>query len=79
MFINKLVNELHRSPFTILWAGSTTNGARISSYGASSAGLQVLVIDSAAIGQQVRVCTLDRKKVFHATVTGEGTLTGGIE
>jgi hypothetical protein len=41
--------------------------------------LQVLVIDSAAIGQQARVCTLDRKKVFHATVTGEGILTGGIE
>lgn len=41
--------------------------------------LQVLVIDSAAIGQQARVCTLDRKKVFHATVAGEGILTGGIE
>jgi Chaperone for flagella basal body P-ring formation len=41
--------------------------------------LQVLAIDSGAIGQQVRVCTLDRKKVFHATVTGESTVTGGIE
>ena len=38
VFINKLVNELHRSPFTILWGGSTTNGARISSHGASSTG-----------------------------------------
>jgi hypothetical protein len=41
--------------------------------------LQVLVIDTGAIGQQVRVCTLDRKKVFHATVTGEDTVAGGIE
>ena len=38
--------------------------------------LQVLAIDSGSIGQQVRVCTLDRKKVFQATVTGEGTVTG---
>lgn len=41
--------------------------------------LQVLAIDSGAIGQQVRVCTLDRKTVFHATVTGEDTVTGEIE
>jgi hypothetical protein len=41
--------------------------------------LQVLAIDSGAIGQQVRVCTLDRKKVFHATVTDQGTVTGVIE
>jgi hypothetical protein len=41
--------------------------------------LRVLAIDSGSTGQQVRVCTLDRKKVFHATVTGEGTVTGGIE
>jgi hypothetical protein len=41
--------------------------------------LQVLAIDSGAIGQQVRVCTLDRKKVFRATVTGEGTVTGMME
>ena len=38
--------------------------------------LQVLAIDSGSIDQQVRVCTLDRKKVFQATVTGEGTVTG---
>ena len=38
--------------------------------------LQVLAIDSGAIGQQVGVCTLDRKKVFRATVTGESTVTG---
>jgi len=41
--------------------------------------LQVLAIDSGAMGQQVRVCTLDRKKVFRATVTGEGTVTGMAE
>jgi len=41
--------------------------------------LQVLAIDSGAIGQQVRVCTMDRKKVFHATVTGEGTVSGVME
>jgi len=41
--------------------------------------LQVLAIDSGAIGQQVRVCTLDRKKVFRATVTGEGTVMGMTE
>jgi hypothetical protein len=41
--------------------------------------LQVLAIDSGAIGQQVRVCTLDRKKVFRATVTGEDTVTGMME
>ena len=41
--------------------------------------LQVLAIDTGVLGQQVRVCTLDRKKVFRATVTGEGTVTGGIE
>lgn len=41
--------------------------------------LRVLAIDSGAIGQQVRVCTLDRKKVFHATVTGESTVDGEIE
>jgi hypothetical protein len=27
----------------------------------------------------VRVCTLDRKKVFHGTVTAEGTVTGVME
>jgi len=41
--------------------------------------LQVLAIDSGAIGQQVRVCTLDRKKIFRATVTGEGIVTGIAE
>jgi hypothetical protein len=41
--------------------------------------LQVLAIDSGKIGQQVRVCTLDRKRVFHATVSGEGTVTGVME
>lgn len=41
--------------------------------------LQVLAIDTGALGQQVRVCTLDRKKIFHATVTGEGTVVGVIE
>lgn len=41
--------------------------------------LQVLAIDAGLLGQQVRVSTLDRKKVFHATVTGEGTVTGAIE
>jgi len=41
--------------------------------------LRVLAIDSGAIGQQVRVCTLDRKKVFHATVTGDETVTGAME
>ena|ERR1700761_3687831 len=41
--------------------------------------LQVLAIDSGSIGQQVRVCTLDRKKVFHATVTGEGSVSGVME
>ena len=37
--------------------------------------LPVLAIDSGSVGQQVRVCTLDRKKVFQATVAGEGTVT----
>jgi hypothetical protein len=41
--------------------------------------LQVVAIDTGVLGQQVRVCTLDRKKVFRATVTGEGTVTGAIE
>lgn len=41
--------------------------------------LQVLAIDAGVLGQQVRVSTLDRKKVFHATVTGEGIVTGAIE
>lgn len=41
--------------------------------------LQVLAIDSGTIGQQIRVCTLDRKKVFHAIITGEGTLAGVLE
>lgn len=41
--------------------------------------LQVLAMDSGTIGQQVRVCTLDRKKVFHATVAGQGTVTGMME
>ena len=38
--------------------------------------LQVLAIDSGRMGQHVRACTLDRKKVFRATVTGEDTVTG---
>jgi hypothetical protein len=41
--------------------------------------LQVVAIDAGGVGQQVRVCTLDRKKVFHATVTGEETVTGVME
>jgi flagella basal body P-ring formation protein FlgA len=41
--------------------------------------LQVLAMDSGLIGQQVRVCTLDRKTVFHAVVTGEATVTGAME
>lgn len=41
--------------------------------------LQVLTIDSGAIGQQVRVCTLDRKKVFRGTVTNETTVSGEME
>jgi hypothetical protein len=41
--------------------------------------LQVLAIDTGAIGQQVRVSTLDRKKVFHARVTGDGTVMGVTE
>lgn len=41
--------------------------------------LQVLAIDTGTIGQQVRVCTLDRRKVFRATVIGEGTVAGEIE
>ena len=41
--------------------------------------LQVLAMDSGGIGQQVRVCTLDRKKIFHATVIGEQTVTGVME
>lgn len=41
--------------------------------------LQVLAIDAGEVGQQVRVCTLDRKKVFHARVTSEGTVTGVVE
>lgn len=41
--------------------------------------LPVLAIDSGVVGQQVRVCTLDRKKIFHTTVTGEGTVAGGVE
>jgi hypothetical protein len=41
--------------------------------------LQVLAIDSGVMGEQVRVCTLDRKKVFHATVIGEATVTGVME
>ena len=41
--------------------------------------LQVMAIDTGVVGQQVRVCTLDRKMVFHAIVTGEGTVTGVME
>lgn len=41
--------------------------------------LQVLAIDTGVVGQQVRVCTLDRKRVFHATVTGEETVIGVVE
>jgi hypothetical protein len=41
--------------------------------------LQVLAIDTGTIGQQVRVSTLDRKKVFHATITGDGTVMGVME
>lgn len=41
--------------------------------------LQVVAIDSGSIGDQVRVSTLDHKKIFHATVTGEGTATGVME
>jgi len=41
--------------------------------------LRVLAIDTGKIGQQVRVCTLDRKKVFEATVTGEEVVTGVVE
>lgn len=41
--------------------------------------LQVLAIDSGSVGEQVRVSTLDHKKIFHATVTGEGTVTGVME
>jgi flagella basal body P-ring formation protein FlgA len=41
--------------------------------------LQVLAIDSGVIGQQVRVCTLDRKRVFQARVTGGATLTGVLQ
>ena len=41
--------------------------------------LQVLAIDNGVMGEQVRVCTLDRKKVFHATVIGEATVTEVME
>lgn len=41
--------------------------------------LQVVAMDTGVLGQQVRVSTLDRKKIFHATVTGAGTVTGAIE
>jgi flagella basal body P-ring formation protein FlgA len=41
--------------------------------------LPVMAIYTGAVGQQVRVCTLDRKKVFHGTVTAEGTVTGVME
>jgi hypothetical protein len=41
--------------------------------------LHVLAIDPGTVGQQVRVCTSDRKKIFHATVTGDGTVTGVME
>lgn len=41
--------------------------------------LQVLAIDAGVLGEQVRVSTLDRKKVFRATVAGEGVVTGAIE
>jgi flagella basal body P-ring formation protein FlgA len=41
--------------------------------------LQVLAIDTGTIGQQVRVSTLDRKKVFHGIVTGSATVTGEME
>jgi len=41
--------------------------------------LQVLAIDTGVMGKQVRVCTPDHKKIFHAIVTGEGTVTGGME
>lgn len=41
--------------------------------------LQVLAVDTGKIGQLVRVCTLDRKKMFRATVTGDGTVTGVME
>jgi hypothetical protein len=41
--------------------------------------LQVVAIDAGIMGQQVRVSTLDRRKIFHATVTGDGTVAGAIE
>lgn len=41
--------------------------------------LKVVAIDSGVVGQQVRVSTLDRKKVFHATVTDQGVVTGVLE
>lgn len=41
--------------------------------------LPVLAMDTAAIGQALRVCTLDRKRVFHATVTGDRTVAGAMQ
>jgi flagella basal body P-ring formation protein FlgA len=41
--------------------------------------LQVVAMDSGAVGQQVRVCTLDRRKVFHGTVMDEETVAGVME
>lgn len=41
--------------------------------------LPVLAIDSGSMGQQVRVCTLDRRKIFRATVTGNETVVGVAE
>ncbi|HEV2575606.1 MAG TPA: flagella basal body P-ring formation protein FlgA [Acidobacteriaceae bacterium] len=41
--------------------------------------LPAIAVDSGAKGTQIRVCTLDRKKIFHAVVVDGGTVQGVVE
>lgn len=41
--------------------------------------LQVRAIDSGTVGQEVRVCTLDRKKVFRAIISSKNIVIGTVK
>lgn len=41
--------------------------------------LPVIAVDSGAIGAEIRVCTMDRKKIFHATVLDKNTVEGRVQ
>ena len=41
--------------------------------------LPVIAMDSGSKGTRIRVCTLDRKKIFDALVVDGGTVQGAIE